>query len=54
MLNIQKKTVESAVADDAPPKYERPARRSIVSEVEARIREMLQVYPRMPTTVIAE
>lgn len=54
MLNISKNTVKSALADDAPPKYERPARGSIVDEVEPRIRELLQVYPRMPATVIAE
>ena len=54
MLNISKNTVKSALADDGPPKYERPARGSIVDEVEPRIRELLQVYPRMPATVIAE
>ena len=37
-----------------PPKYERPPRGSIVDEVEPRIRELLQAYPRMPATVIAE
>ena len=54
MLNISKNTVKSALADDGPPKYERPARGSIVDEVEPRIRELLQVYPSMPATVIAE
>lgn len=54
MLNISKNTVKSALADDAPPKCERPARGSIVDEVEPRIRKLLQVYPRMPATVIAE
>lgn len=54
MLNISKNTVKSALADDAPPKYERAPRGSIVDEVEPRIRELLQVYPRMPATVIAE
>ncbi|MCH9642181.1 MAG: IS21 family transposase [Actinomycetia bacterium] len=53
-LNISKNTVKSALADDAPPKYERAPRGSIVDEVEPRIRELLQVYPRMPATVIAE
>ena len=53
MLNISKNTVKSALADDAPPKCERPARGSIVDEVEPRIRELLQVYPSMPATVIA-
>jgi len=53
-LEISKNTVKSALADDEPPKYERPPRGSIVDEVEPRIRELLQVYPRMPATVIAE
>lgn len=53
-LGISKNTVKSALADDAPPKYERPSRGSIVDEVEPRIRELLQVYPTMPATVIAE
>ena len=39
---------------DAPPKYERRPAGSIVDEVEPRIRELLQAYPRMPATVIAE
>ena len=47
-LKISKNTVKSALADDEPPKYERPPRGSIVDEVEPRIRELLQVYPRMP------
>lgn len=53
-LNISKNTVKSALADDGPPKYKRPPRGSIVDEVEPRIRELLQVYPTMPATVIAE
>lgn len=47
-LKISKRTVKSALADDAPPKYERPPRGSIVDAVEPRIRELLQVYPTMP------
>ncbi len=44
----------SALASDGPPKYQRVQRGSIVDEVEPRIRELLQAYPRMPATVIAE
>ena len=44
----------SALASDGPPKYERVPAGSIVDEVEPRIRELLQAYPRMPATVIAE
>jgi transposase len=46
--------VKAALASDGPPKYERRPRGSIVDEVEPRIRELLQVYPQMPATVIAE
>lgn len=54
MLGISKNTVKTALASDEPPKYERPLKGSIVDEVEPRIRELLQGYPRMPATVIAE
>lgn len=53
-LRISKNTVKSALADNAPPKYERPPRGSIVDAVEPRIRELLQAYPTMPATVIGE
>jgi hypothetical protein len=46
--------VRAAIASDAPPKYQRTPARSIVDEVEPRIRELLQTHPRMPATVIAE
>lgn len=51
---ISKNTVKAALACEAPPKYERAPRGSIVDEVEPRIRELLQAYPTMPATVIAE
>jgi transposase len=54
VLGISKNTVKAALASEGPPKYERPHRGSIVDEVEPRIRELLQAYPRMPATVIAE
>jgi len=54
VLGISVNTVKAALACDEPPKYERPPRGSIVDEVEPRIRELLQSYPRMPATVIAE
>jgi hypothetical protein len=54
VLGISKNTVKAALASDGPPKYERPPRGSVVDEVEPRIRELLQAYPRMPATVIAE
>lgn len=54
VLGVSKNTVKSALASEAPPKYQRPQRGSIVDEVEPRVRELLQAYPRMPATVIAE
>jgi transposase len=54
VLGISKNTVKAALSSDQPPKYQRPQRGLIVDEVEPRIRELLQAYPRMPATVIAE
>jgi transposase len=54
VLGISKNTVKAALASEQPPKYQRPQRGSIVDDVEPRIRELLQSYPRMPATVIAE
>ncbi|BBZ31205.1 transposase (plasmid) [Mycolicibacterium madagascariense] len=54
VLGVSRNTVRSAIASDAPPKYQRTPAGSIVDEVEPRIRELLQSYPRMPATVIAE
>lgn len=51
---VARNTVKAALASAGPPKYERPAKGSVVDEVEPRIRELLQAYPRMPATVIAE
>jgi len=44
----------AALRRDAPPKYERPGRGSLVDVAESRIRELLAVTPTMPATVIAE
>src|SRR6201993_70107 len=54
VLGVSKNTVRAALASDQPPKYQRPQRGSIADEVEPRIRELLQAYPRLPATVIAE
>jgi transposase len=54
VLGISVNTVKAALACDEPPKYQRPLKGSIVDEVEPRIRELLQSYPTMPATVIAE
>ena len=54
VLGVSRNTVRAALASDGPPKYERPPAGSIVDAVEPRIRELLQAYPTMPATVIAE
>ena len=54
MLGISRNTVRSALASDGPPKYQRKPAGSAVDAVELRIRELLQAYPTMPATVIAE
>jgi transposase len=54
VLGVSRNTVRAALASEAPPKYERAPKGSIVDAVEPRIRELLQVYPTMPATVIAE
>ena len=54
VLGISRNTVRGALESDAPPKYEREPSGSIVDAVEPRIRELLQAYPTMPATVIAE
>jgi transposase len=53
-LGVARNTVRSALRSDAPPSYQRERRGSIVDEVEPRIRELLDEFPRMPATVIAE
>ena len=54
VLGVSRNTVRGALRSAGPPKYERVGRTSIVDEVEPRIRELLQVVPAMPATVIAE
>jgi transposase len=53
-LGLGRNTVRRALAADEPPKYQRPAKGSIVDEVEAQVRELLEAWPSMPATVIAE
>jgi transposase len=54
MLGVSKNTVKRAVAAEGPPMYERAPRGSVVDAVEPQIRELLQAWPTMPATVIAE
>ncbi|TDK98109.1 IS21 family transposase [Mycobacterium paragordonae] len=53
-LGIARDTVASALASDAPPKYEREPMPSAINAVEPRIRALLSMYPQLPATVIAE
>ncbi len=54
VMGVSKNTVKRALAADGPPRYQRPAHSSIVDGIEPRIRELLQAWPTMPATVIAE
>ena len=53
-LGISRNTVRRAVAGNEPPRYQRAPQGSIVDVVEPQIRELLQRWPDMPATVIAE
>ena len=54
VMKVSRNTVRAALACDAPPKYERRPAGSAVDAFEPRIRELLQAFPTMPATVIAE
>ena len=54
VMKVSRNTVRAAIASDRPPKYQRPAKGSIVDAAELRIRELLKACPTMPATVIAE
>ncbi|GAA2894688.1 hypothetical protein GCM10010517_59420 [Streptosporangium fragile] len=53
-MGISKNTVKRALAAEEPPKYQRASRGSIVDAVEPQIRHLLEEFPDMPATVIAE
>jgi transposase len=53
-LGLSRNTVRGAVRSVQPPRYVRAAKGSIVDEAEPRIRALLQEFPEMPATVIAE
>jgi transposase len=54
VMGISKNTVKTALASDGPPVYRRRSGGSIVDAVEPQVRELLRVFPTMPSTVIAE
>lgn len=53
-LGVGRNTVRRALAAEGPPRYQRPAKGSVVDGVEPQIRELLAEWPAMPATVIAE
>lgn len=53
-LGVGRNTVRRALESQGPPKYVRKPSGSIVDAVEPQIRELLQAWPDMPATVIAE
>jgi transposase len=54
LLGISRNTVKAALVSDVPPKYQRPLKGSVADGFEPRIRELLQAFPQMRSTVIAE
>lgn len=54
VMKVSRNTVRAALACDAPPRYERRPVGSAVDVFEPRIRELLQAFPTMPASVIAE
>lgn len=53
-LNVARNTVRTAIRSASPPAYRRARRPSAVDAYEPAIRELLQQFPTMPATVIAE
>jgi transposase len=53
-LGVARNTVRSALRSEAPPVFDRKPRPSAVDAVEPAIRQLLEEFPRMPATVIAE
>ena len=53
-LGLARNTVRSALRSEGPPVFDRKPRPSAVDAVEPQIRVLLEEFPRMPATVIAE
>jgi len=54
VVGLARNTVKMALNSNSPPRYRREPAGSLVDGFEPRIRELLQAYPTMPATVIAE
>jgi transposase len=53
-LGVARNTVRSALATAEPPRYQRPPKGSVMDVLEPRICGLLEQFPDMPATVIAE
>jgi transposase len=53
-LGVARNTVRMALRSDGPPVFDRKPRPSALDAHEAAIRQLLEEFPRMPATVIAE
>lgn len=53
-MGVARNTVRAALRSEAPPRYERAPRGSIVDAVEPEIRKLLTEFPGMSASVIAE
>lgn len=53
-LGVSRNAVRRELSRDAPPKYERAAKGSLVDSVEPQVRGLLASCPTMPATVIAQ
>ena len=53
-LGVARNTVRAALAAAEPPRYQRPPKGSVMDELEPRICALLEQFPDMPATVIAE
>ncbi|MDQ5840897.1 MAG: IS21 family transposase [Chloroflexota bacterium] len=54
VVGLARNTVKAALASESQPRYRRESAGSLVDGFEPRIRELLQAYPTMAATVIAE
>lgn len=53
-LGVARNTVRAALAAAEPPRYQRPVKGSVLDELEPVIRGLLEEFPDMPATVIAQ
>ena len=53
-LGLSRQTVSRAVNSDSPPKYSRESTASAFDPFEPRVRQLLEQFPTMPATVLAE